>query len=161
MLDGGYAEYIEANSEKKMPPPGDFVDEDGNVLGRHRGIVNYTVGQRKGLGLALGYPAYVKRIDAENNIVVIGDEASVLKKEIYCGSLNFMSAEDIKPGERMPADVKIRYHHPAAPAVLERADGERLRIVFEVPVKAPAPGQSAVFYDDEHRVIGGGIIQKY
>ena len=160
VMDGGYAEYIEAHSDKGLPPPGDFVDEDGNVLGRHKGIVNYTVGQRKGLGLALGYPAYVKEIDAENNRVVIGSENSVYKKEIYCGDINLMSVEDIKKGEKLAADVKIRYHHAAVSALIERAEGGRLHIAFEEPVKAPAPGQSAVFYDDNKRVIGGGIILK-
>ena len=158
VLDGGYAEYIDSHTEGSMPPPGDFVDIEGNVIGRHRGIVHYTVGQRKGLGLALGYPAYVKRIDALNNIVVIGDESSVLEKEIVCRELNFQAIEDIARGESIRADVKIRYHHEAAPAVITRTDDSAVRIIFDEPVKAPAPGQSAVFYDRSKRVIGGGVI---
>ena len=160
VLEGGYAEYIEAHSDRELPPPGDFVDENGKVLGRHKGIVNYTVGQRKGLGLALGYPAYVKKIDAESNTVVIGDLDSVYKSHILCTDTCFMSIEDIKPGEKLRAFVKIRYHHAATPAVLERVDDNTISAVFDEPVKAPAPGQSAVFYDSENRVIGGGIIQK-
>ena len=159
VLDGGYAEYIEAYTDDGLPPPGDFVDEEGNVLGRHKGIINYTVGQRKGLGIALGHPAYVKRIDAENNRVVLGDEASVYEDRILCRDLNFMSVEDIHPGEKVSAFVKIRYHHPAAEACLERVDDNTVEVSFAEPVKAPAPGQSAVFYDEENRVIGGGIIQ--
>ena len=161
VLDGGYAEYIDSYVEGALPPPGNFVDESGKVLGRHKGIVHYTVGQRKGLGLALGYPAYVKRIDAENNTVVIGDLESVYESRILCREVNFMSVEDIKPGEKVRAFVKIRYHHAAAPAVLERVDDNTISAIFDEPVKAPAPGQSAVFYDSENRVIGGGIIQQY
>ena len=131
------------------------------MLGRHKGIVHYTVGQRKGLGLALGYRAYVKRIDAENSTVVIGDLGSVYESRILCSEVNFMSMEDIKPGEKVRAFVKIRYHHAAAPAVLERVDNNIISALFDEPVKAPAPGQSAVFYDSENRVIGGGIIQQY
>lgn len=159
VLNGGYAEYIESYVDEALPPPGNFVDEDGNILGKHKGIVNYTVGQRKGLGLALGYPAYVKRIDPESNTVVIGNEASVLKSRISCGELHFMAVEDIKPGGILAANVKIRYHHAAVPAEISRVDDNTVSVLFETPVKAPAPGQSAVFYDSENRVIGGGIIQ--
>jgi tRNA-specific 2-thiouridylase len=161
VLDGGYAEYIDCYVEGKLPPPGNFVDADGNVLGRHKGIVHYTVGQRKGLGLALGYPAYVKHIDAERNTVVIGDLESLFERRVLCREVSFMSVEDIKPGEKVRAFVKIRYHHAAAPAVLERVDDNTISAIFDEPVKAPAPGQSAVFYDSENRVIGGGIIQQY
>ena len=161
VLNGGYAEYIESYVDEALPPPGDFVDENGKVLGRHKGIVNYTVGQRKGLGLALGYPAYVKRIDPKSNTVVIGDEASVQRDSVLCTDLNFMAVEDIKTGEKAPAFVKIRYHHAAAPAVLERIDDNTIQVTFDRPVKAPAPGQSAVFYDSENRVLGGGIIKQY
>ena len=160
VLEGGYAEYIEAHSDRALPPPGNFADENGKVLGQHKGIVNYTVGQRKGLGLALGYPAYVKRIDAESNTVVIGDLESVFESRILCRDVCFMAVEDIKPGEKLQSFVKIRYHHAAVPAVLERVDDNTISAIFDEPVKAPAPGQSAVFYDSENRVIGGGIIQK-
>ena len=161
VLDGGYAEYIESYAEGKLPPPGNFVDEDGNVLGQHKGIVHYTVGQRKGLGLALGYPAYVKRIESDTGNVVIGDLESVYQSQILCREVSFMSVEDIRPGEKLRAFVKIRYHHAAAPAALERVDDNTISAIFDEPVKAPAPGQSAVFYDSENRVIGGGIIQQY
>lgn len=158
VLDGGYADYIEEHTDGKLPPPGDFVDEDGNVLGRHKGIINYTVGQRKGLGIALGYPAYVKSIDAESDRIVLGSEESVMMRTLWCNNLNYLSIEGLQPGSSMNAKVKIRYHHAAVPAVLKAEADDVLRIDFESPVKAPAPGQSAVFYDDEMRVIGGGII---
>ena len=159
VLDGGYADYINAHVEGKLPPPGDFVDEEGNILGKHKGIINYTVGQRKGLGIALGYPAYVKRIDPENNTVVLGNAESVMKSRILVRDLDFMSIEGIEKGEKLRAFVKIRYHHAASPAYLERVDDNTISVSFDKPVKAPAPGQSAVFYDSENRVMGGGIIQ--
>ena len=159
VLDGGYADYIDAHVEGKLPPPGDFVDEEGKVLGKHKGIIHYTVGQRKGLGIALGYPAYVKRIDPENNTVVLGNEDSVMKSRILVRDLDFMSIEGIEKGEKIKAFVKIRYHHAASDAYLERIDDNTISVAFDKPVKAPAPGQSAVFYDSENRVMGGGIIQ--
>lgn len=164
--DGKYSDYIceyiesgkgEATNLQERSP-GYFVDLSGNILGPNKGIIHYTVGQRKGLGLALGYPAYVKRIEADTGNVVIGDLQSVFESKILCRDVNFMSVEDIKPGEKLRAYVKIRYHHAAAPAVLERVDDNTISAVFDEPVKAPAPGQSAVFYDSENRVIGGGII---
>ena len=160
VLDGGYAEYIEAHYDGAMPPPGDFLDTEGNILGKHKGIANYTVGQRKGLGIALGYPAYVKEIDAARNAVIIGDEASVTKEEITVRDLNFMSISGMKEGESIEAFVKIRYHHPAAPASIEYTGDDRVLVRFSGAVKAPAPGQAAVFYDSEQRVIGGGTISK-
>jgi tRNA-specific 2-thiouridylase len=160
VLDGGYAEYIDAYVDGKLPPPGDFIDEEGNILGRHKGIVNYTVGQRKGLGLALGYPAYVKRIDPENNTVVLGNGDSVMKDRILCRDLSFMAIEGLKKGEKIRAFVKIRYHHAASAAYLERVDDNTVSVLFDKPVKAPAPGQAAVFYDSQNRVMGGGIIQQ-
>ena len=134
VLDGGYADYIDAHVEGKLPPPGNFVDEEG-------------------------YPAYVKRIDPENNTVVLGNEDSVMKSRILVRDLDFMSIEGIEKGEKIKAFVKIRYHHAASDAYLERIDDNTISVVFDKPVKAPAPGQSAVFYDSENRVMGGGIIQ--
>ena len=158
VMDGGYAEYIEAHHEGIMPPPGDFLDTEGNVIGRHKGIVNYTVGQRKGLGIALGHPAYVKEIDPVRNAVVIGDEDSVMKKEITVTDPEFMAVQDIGRDESIEAFVKIRYHHQAAPACIMRKDENSLLVRFADPVRAPAPGQAAVFYDSEQRIIGGGTI---
>lgn len=160
VLDGGYAEYISSHYDGKLPPPGDFLDEEGNVIGRHKGIINYTVGQRKGLGIALGYPAYVKEIDPERNAVILGGEDSVRVKEIAVRELCFMSIDDIRRGDSIEALVKIRYHHPAVPAVIERTGEDEAKINFAEAVKAPAPGQAAVFYDSEMRVMGGGTISR-
>ena len=160
VLDGGYAEYINSHFDGMLPPPGDFLDTEGNVVGRHRGIINYTVGQRKGLGVALGHPVYVKEIDPVRNVVILGDEESVRVSRITVRGLSFMSVEDMKQGESIGAFVKIRYHHPAAPAFIERTGADEAVITFGEPVKAPAPGQAAVFYDSEMRVMGGGTISR-
>ena len=156
--DGNYAEYIEKQAGEKVPGEGFFVDGEGNILGKHRGIIHYTVGQRKGLGLPLGYPAYIREIRADRNEIVVGDEASLYSKELCCGSLNFLSIPTPKAGEKIPCAVKVRYHHGAQAACLEMLDAERAKITFGGPVRAAAPGQSAVFYDEEDCVIGGGII---
>ena len=156
--DGNYAEYIEKQAGEKVPGEGFFVDGEGNILGKHRGIIHYTVGQRKGLGLPLGYPAYIWEIRADRNEIVVGDEASLYSKELCCGSLNFLSIPTPKAGEKIPCAVKVRYHHGAQAACLEMLDADRAKITFGEPVRAAAPGQSAVFYDEEDCVIGGGTI---
>ena len=144
----------------KVPGPGCFVDEEGNYLGTHKGITHYTIGQRKGLGIALGHPIYVKEIRADSNEVVLSDEPALFSREVLCRNVNFLSIPGMDPGQQIPAKAKIRYHHQAADAVLEmQADG-CVRILFDDPVRAAAPGQSAVFYDADDCVIGGGIIVK-
>ena len=171
-----------AGSEQEEPSPmcttdpfaeGDFVDADGKVLGRHKGIVNYTVGQRKGLGIALGYPAYVLSIDPEKNQVVLGPQEALMTDVVRCGDINFMGIGGLVPGESLKVFAKIRYQHPAAEAALEplaaddrpgplRLGGKdpgKVLLRFEKPVKAAAPGQSAVFYDANGCVLGGGIIE--
>ncbi len=160
VTDGNYADFIEKNTSAELPGEGCFTDEDGNVLGTHKGIIHYTPGQRKGLGLALGYPAYVKRIDTEKNEVIIGKEESLYSTELQCRDVNFMSIPEPETGSCLSCAVKIRYHHPAQKAILEQQENGLVRIRFDKPVRAAAPGQSAVFYDAEERVIGGGVIMK-
>ena len=158
VASGSYADYIEQNSESYVPREGNFVDENGSVLGRHKGIIHYTVGQRKGLGLAMGHPVFVKSINAETNEVVICDDAALYSDEIFCDRLNFLSIPDIEMGERVSAAVRIRYHHAGEQAMLERIGEDTLKVCFQKPVRAAAPGQSAVFYDADGCVIGGGRI---
>ncbi|MBR1760574.1 MAG: tRNA 2-thiouridine(34) synthase MnmA [Schwartzia sp.] len=159
VTEGKYTDYIERETEAELPPPGNFVDEAGNVLGVHKGIAHYTVGQRKGLGLALGAPAYVTRIDAEKNEVVIGGEPSLFHTTVLCNDLNFMAVETIERGEKTRAFAKIRYNHQGAPATLEAAGDGLLAVTFDDPVRAPTPGQSAVFYDaDGYIIVGGKIV---
>ena len=157
--DDDHVSFIEENATEDLPEEGNFVDEEGKVLGRHKGIINYTVGQRKGLGLPLGYPAYVKKIDPEKNEVVISANEALFGNVVYCEDLNFMSIEEPRISEKLSCLAKVRYHHKPEKAVIERVGGDRLKIVFENPVRAAAPGQSAVFYDEEGCVMGGGVIE--
>ena len=161
VADGNYADYIEACSSVPLPGPGNFVDENGTPLGTHKGIIHYTPGQRKGLGIALGYPAYVIRIDAEKNEVVLGKDSSLYYHDIFCQDLNFQAIPALSAGESLSCTAKIRYHHAAQPAPLTMTGNGEAHLHFDDPVRAPAPGQSAVFYDDENCVIGGGTITRF
>ena len=159
--DGDYAGYIEKNASDFTSTEGNFVDEEGNILGKHRGIIHYTIGQRKGLGIAFGHPMFVKEIRPETNEVVLSEDEALYNNEVFVNDLNFLSIEDIKEGEEILAKVKIRYRHDGENAILTRFDENTLRIVFEKPVRAATAGQSAVFYDENECVIGGGkIIRK-
>lgn len=160
VTDGDYADYIEKTARPDYRAEGFFVDESGNILGKHKGIIHYTIGQRKGLGIALGHPAYVKEIRADRNEVVIGDEQSLYCSALLCKDVNFMSIAGLEKGEEIPCTAKIRYRDGGRPASISLADDGMVKVVFDAPVKAAAPGQSAVFYDDGQRVIGGGIIAK-
>lgn len=156
--DDDYAGYIERNAGGEVPGPGNFVNEDGEILGRHKGIIHYTIGQRKGLGIALGAPAYVKSIRPDTNEVVLAEDAALYRSGIICERLNYMGIPELNPGEKTRCLAKIRYHHRAQEAEIEQLSQDRARIVFDRTVRAPAPGQSAVFYDDDGCVLGGGII---
>ena len=168
--DGHYADYVKDRAKEVFPEQyesiknrleeGNFVDPDGNILGKHKGIIHYTIGQRKGLGIAFGHPIYVKEIRPETNEVVLSEEEEIFTKEVFCRDLNFLSIPDLKAGEEMPAKVKIRYRHNAETAVISKVADDEVRIYFDAPVRASTPGQSAVFYDEENRVIGGGVIIK-
>ncbi len=159
VTNGSYADYIEG-ARADGDTEGYFIDTQGNILGRHRGIIHYTVGQRKGIGLALGYPVYVKEIRAKTNEVVLCGEQSLYGKEIICSDVNFMSIPGLKTGEELACSVKIRYRHQAQPAIIAAANDGSVKISFSSPVRAATPGQSAVFYDSENRIIGGGVITK-
>jgi tRNA-specific 2-thiouridylase len=136
--------------------PGDFVDSDGTVLGRHRGIEHYTVGQRKGLGVAAGRPLYVARIDAGANRVVLADDADLLARSLRAS--DWVWAGGIEPGGSFQGRVKIRSNTPAAAATVSPEGGGFWNIAFDEPVRAIAPGQSAVVYLGDI-VFGGGTIQ--
>ncbi|MCD8013078.1 MAG: tRNA 2-thiouridine(34) synthase MnmA [Lachnospiraceae bacterium] len=152
--DGDYAAFIEKNSEQ-IPPPGNFVTADGKILGTHRGITHYTIGQRKGLNLALGRPVFVTEIRPETNEVVIGEAEDVYMDHLICDHLNFMSVSDIPDELRVTA--KIRYNHAGASAVVRRISSDQAEVLFDGPVRAVTPGQAVVFYDGEY-VAGGGVI---
>ncbi|MCR5590748.1 MAG: tRNA 2-thiouridine(34) synthase MnmA [Lachnospiraceae bacterium] len=154
--DDDYAGFIEKRQED-LPGEGDFVNESGEVLGKHRGIIHYTVGQRKGLGISAGHPLYVSRIDSKKNEVVLSDEEALFARTVVCSDVNFLSIPGIGKGEKISCSARIRYHHTPAPATAEMKD-DRLVITFDESVRAAAPGQSAVMYDLDGCVIGGGII---
>ncbi len=153
--DGDYAGFIN-RSVKESPPEGNFVDREGRVLGRHRGIIHYTVGQRKGLGLAMGHPVFVTEIRPETNEVVIGEAEEVFSRELICSHLSWMAVDGLH-GSRRRASAKIRYGHRGAACELEEMGPDRVRVRFDEPQRAVTPGQAAVFYDGEY-VLGGGVI---
>lgn len=152
--DGDYAGYIERNAGREIPE-GNFVTSDGKVLGRHKGITHYTVGQRKGLGLALGYPAFVLEIRPHTNEVVIGTHEESLVRTLRANQLNFMAVEEIAKPMRVFA--KIRYNHKGAWCTVKRTGADEVTCMFEEAQRAVTPGQAVVFYDQEY-VIGGGTI---
>lgn len=152
--DGDYAGFIEKESKKEIPE-GNFVTLDGKVLGRHKGITHYTVGQRKGLGLSLGHPAFVLEIRPETNEVVIGSNEDSMTRIVKANRLNFMSVPDIE-GE-MRAFAKIRYNHKGAWCTVKRTGEDEILCTFDEPVRAVTPGQALVLYDGDY-VLGGGTI---
>ncbi len=153
--DGDYAAFLTEYTGRE-PIPGEFVDETGRVLGTHRGIIHYTVGQRKGLGIALGTPMFVRSKDAETRRVVLTGNDRLLERRVAVRSVNLIALGRLDAPLR--CEVQIRYRHKAAPATLIPLGDDALLIEFDEPQRAPADGQSTVFYDGE-TVIGGGIIR--
>ena len=154
--DHDYAKFIEENSDA-VPGPGNFVDMDGNVLGRHEGITHYTVGQRKGLNLSMGRPVFVVEIRPETNEVVIGDSEDVFTDSLICDKLNWMAVDGLH-GKEMQVMAKIRYSHKGAPCVIREAGEGLVECRFLEKVRAVTPGQAVVFYDGDY-VVGGGTIR--
>ena len=152
--DGDYAAFIRENTEQEIPA-GNFVTPSGEILGRHKGIIHYTVGQRKGLGLALGYPAFVLEIRPRTNEVVIGTYEESLTQTVRADRVNFMSVEDLTEPKRVFA--KIRYNHKGAWCTVEKTGEDEVTCRFEEPQRAVTPGQALVLYEGEH-VLGGGTI---
>jgi tRNA-uridine 2-sulfurtransferase len=150
--DGSYADFLK---QRIKPVPGDIVDPTGKVLGRHGGIINYTIGQREGLGIALGRPQYVLRIDPQHNRIVVGDDHLLRAKECAVSQVNWILSS---PRRAVKALVKIRHQHKGAPATVRPVSETQAQIVFDQPQRAVTPGQSAVFYKGD-LVIGGGIIE--
>jgi tRNA-specific 2-thiouridylase len=137
--------------------PGPIMDKNGNVLGTHKGIAYYTIGQRRGLRIAKGKPLYVIRIDRENNAIIVGDMDDVFGERFIVNSINWIVPGDIP--ETFGAHVKIRYNHPGAEATIYRRGENKVEVVFKSPQKAITPGQAAVFYDED-KVLGGGWIKE-
>jgi len=136
---------------------GQFVLADGSIVGKHKGYPFYTIGQRKGLDIALGKPMYVTHIEPETNTVTLGDEVELEKRDMIVARLNMIKYDTIQDG--MKADTKIRYKTKGTSSTLYNQNG-KVKVLFDEAVKGIAPGQSAVFYEGDD-VIGGGIIQSY
>lgn len=163
--DKDYASFIKAEVLRRELPKtllgtmqeGDFIDCHGNKIGCHKGIIHYTIGQRKGLNLALGRPVYISKLDTKNNRVVVGDEEHIFTDTLWCYQLNHMAAE------RFPVDrtvtAKIRYGNKETACHISYESEDICKCVFEEKVRAVTPGQSVVFYDGE-LVLGGGIIME-
>ncbi len=151
--DGKYAEFIERYTGKTYEN-GDFVDKDGKILGEHKGIIRYTIGQRKGLGLALPAPMYVFKKDLENNKVILGSNDDLFTSELYADNINLITTDRITEPIRIKA--KVRYNQKEQPATAEQIGG-KLHIVFDEPQRAICKGQAVVMYDGD-TVVGGGTI---
>ena len=152
--DGNYVGFMERYRGKSYPE-GDIVDTTGKVLGRHNGYVRYTIGQRKGLGIASDRPLFVVRVEPRENRVVVGYEEELFHKTVTAGDVNLISVERIDKPMRITA--KIRYGQKEQPGVAEMTDDGRLKVVFDEAQRAPARGQALVMYDGDI-VVGGGVI---
>lgn len=153
--DGDYAAFIEKKAPGRIYGEGNFVTEDGEILGRHKGITHYTIGQRKGLGLSFGHPVFISRLCPETNEVVVGGEEAVFSSELLCDQINFMGMEDLSAPRRVWA--KVRYAHKGEWCRIRMDGQDRIICEFEKPVRAITPGQAVVFYEGEY-VLGGGTI---
>ena len=152
--DKDYKNYLINNNYVK-PKIGNIILSNGDILGKHTGLFNYTIGQRKGLGIAYSEPLFVLGFDFKNNNLIVGTEKELYKKEIIVSNINLLLFDEIEDGIKL--NVRIRYQGKDNPATLYN-DNNKIRIVFDEEIKSPTPGQSAVFYLDDI-VVGGGIIE--
>lgn len=152
--DGNYKKFLENNSDIK-PKEGNIVDTKGKILGKHTGLYNYTIGQRKGLGISNPVPLFVVGFNSGKNEVIVGEEKELYKSEIEVDEINLILVDEIK--DWMDVEVKTRYSSKVAKAKIKQEDN-KIKVKFEEPQRAVTPGQSAVFYIDDI-VLGGGKIQ--
>ncbi|MBR6484072.1 MAG: tRNA 2-thiouridine(34) synthase MnmA [Clostridiales bacterium] len=152
--DGDHRKFIEEYTGRTYPE-GDFIGPDGNVIGKHKGIIAYTIGQRKGLGVAYGEPLFVKKISPEDNRVYLGRDEELYSNETDVRDLHIISGE--VPAEPFRCKVRIRYKHKEKDALVTPLGDDRAHIGFDEPQRAITPGQAAVFYDGDV-VLGGGVI---
>jgi len=153
--DNDYAGFIERKYDHKNIH-GDFVDTKGNKYGKHKGIIHYTIGQRRGLGLSLKFPLYVKSVNPENHEVILCPKEELFQDSLICSNINLITIDKIV--EPMSVSVKIRYSSPKAKATLIPIDKDTIKVIFDEPQRAITPGQAIVFYDKDI-VVGGGTIQ--
>lgn len=152
-----YSDFIHRNANCAADTPGNFIDINGNILGIHKGIMYYTIGQRKNLGISFGEPMYVVKINALDNTITLADQSQLYIKHLLIRNLNFIYLENLE--YELTAFVKMRYQAVPSLALITPIDSQTLKITFDTPQKMSAPGQSAVFYDRD-AVIGGGIINE-
>ena len=152
--DGDYAAFIRRWTGRDFPP-GDFVGTGGEVYGQHKGIIHYTVGQRKGLGLSFPQPMFVKELDVENNQVVLSKAEELFSQTVAARDVNLISVESIPEPLRVKA--RVRYRQKEQPATVVQTGPDELRVVFDQPQRAITPGQALVLYDGD-TVVGGGRI---
>ena len=160
--DGDYSgfidRYLEAEGGRdRLPPAGEIVDEHGAIVGKHSGIHRYTIGQRRGIGIAKERPLYVLGIDPAKNQVMVGEQEELLSSEFVAASVNWIAYDN--PPNPIQAKVRIRYRHNEAPATITPLENNRVRVNFDTPQRAITPGQATVFYEGDE-VIGGGWIVK-
>ena len=152
--DGDYAGFMEGYTGR-IPETGDFVDTDGKVLGRHKGIIHYTIGQRKGLGIALGAPAFVCGKDHDSNRVILGKNEDLFTREVHLTNVNLLAVDTIDTP--MTVTARIRSTHKGDSATVVMTGADTATVTFDTPQRAACAGQSCVFYDGDV-VVGGGII---
>ncbi len=154
--DNDHGNYIKVYGGREVKE-GNFVDKDGKILGKHKGIIYYTIGQRKGLGIALGKPTYVIDIIPENNEVVLGEEDDIFKTTLIAKDINLIPFDKV-PGT-ITVEAKVRYSAKTSPAILTQIDDNHIRVEFKEKQRAITKGQSVVCYIDD-LVMGGGIIEQ-
>lgn len=152
-----YRLFLKSRLSERYFKPGPIKDIQGKTLGEHKGVAFYTLGQRQGLGIAMGYPAYIVKIDAKNNLIVLGKEKELYSSGLTANNLNFISINF--PKRRLVVKTKIRYNHKETESVLTVLNKKSVKIEFTIPQRAVTPGQSVVFYDKDV-VLGGGIIER-
>jgi tRNA-uridine 2-sulfurtransferase len=153
----GYKKFLEDRVGDLMKKPGNFIDDQGKVVGQHKGVAYYTIGQRDKLGIALGYPVYVHRIDPKTNNVYVGNLSKLYSKGFIAGQVNWVSMEI--PKETIEVTARIRYNSPEVKAYVTAVDSNTVRVIFDEPQKSVTPGQSAVFYNGDV-VLAGAIIDE-
>ena len=154
--DGDYFKFIKKYTGK-TPQEGNFIDENGKILGRHKGIISYTVGQRRGLGIASDAPLYVKKLDMANNNVILCKNEGLFSKTLIADDINLISVEKIT--EPMKIKAKVRYRQKEQPATVIQIDENRIKVEFDTPQRAITKGLAVVLYDEDI-VVGGGTISE-
>lgn len=153
--DGDYAAFIERNTGINFDS-GNYLNLSGDILGKHKGVIHYTIGQRKGLGIALGKHAFVLSKNAQTNEVVLGDEEHLFYKQVEVSGVNVIASDNL---DGVRAAGKLRYRHSEQPCIIHQTEKDSVILEFDTPQRAPSPGQAAVFYDGD-TVLGGGVITK-